>query len=91
MMIDNISTNQMGQILPQPPMTQSDPAANTRTRTNSDVALQIDFASLVDQAKQAAEPNASDVQKARELLLSGELTSPENIRSAATNMLKSGI
>ena len=90
MMIDNINTNQMGQIHPQPPLPQPD-SASIRTQTDSDVALQVDFASLVDQAKQAVQADPSDVQKARELLLSGELTSPENIRSAAENMLRLGI
>lgn len=90
MMIDNINANQMGQVLPKPPSPQPD-SASARAQTDSDVALQVDFANLVDQAQKTTVADASDVQKARELLLSGELTSPENVKSAAQNMLRFGI
>jgi len=89
-MIDNISTDQLGQILGKTLLPQPDPA-NTRAQNDLDVALQVDFAGLIDRAKQASEADADAVQKARELLASGKLTSPDNLRSTAKNMLKLGI
>ena len=72
-------------LLPQP-----DPA-NTRAQNDSDVALQVDFAGLIDQAKQTTEADADAVQKARELLASGELTSLDNLRATSENLLNLGI
>jgi hypothetical protein len=89
-MIDNISTNQMGQLVGKTPLPQSDPA-NTRAQTDPDVALQVDFADLIDRARQATEADADTLEKARELLLTGELTSPENARAAAAKILTLGI
>jgi hypothetical protein len=88
--IDNIRTDQLGQILGKSPLSQPDPA-KTRTQSDPDVALQVDFAGLIERARQATEADATTVQKAQELLLSGELTSPASIRSVAESILKSGI
>jgi hypothetical protein len=66
-------------------------AANRRLSEGSDATLQVNFADLISQAMQAAEADADAVQRARELLESGRLTSPENIRSAAENIVTFGI
>jgi len=55
----------------------------------SDATLQVNFADMINQALQMTETDA--VEKARELLQSNQLTSPENIRSAAENILSFGI
>ena len=58
-------------------------------KTNSNI--DVDYSNLINST---IENNASDqsaVEKARELLLSGELESPENIRLAAENINKFGI
>jgi len=89
-MIDNISANPMGQLVGKTPLSQGDPA-NTRAQNDLDVALQVDFAGLIDRAKQARQADAATVQEARKLLLSGELTAPKNVQSAAMNILKYGI
>lgn len=89
-MIDNISANPMGQLVGKTPLSQDDPA-NTRAQNDLDVALQVDFAALIDRAKQARQADAATVQEARKLLLSGELTAPKNVQSAAMNILKYGI
>ena len=89
-MIDNISANPMGQLVGKPPLSQPDPA-NTRAQNDQDVALQVDFAGLIDKAKQIPQDDADAVTEARKLLLSGELTDPSYVRSAAMNILKFGI
>ena len=89
-MIDNISANQMGHIVGKTPQPHPDPA-NTRTQNDSDVTLQVNFGDLIQRAKQAAEADADAVQKARELLRGGKLTSPKNVRSAAANIITLGI
>ncbi len=46
---------------------------------------------LIEKALQEPESDAQRVHKARELLLSGQLESPESIRQAAENIVKYGI
>lgn len=89
-MIENINTNQAKNMLGQNPIVNPDPA-KTRSQDASDVALRVDFAELVEQAKQASETNADAVEEARQLLNSGRLTTPENVRSAARDMLDFGV
>jgi hypothetical protein len=56
-----------------------------------DISLQADYAALIEKAKQIPDEDAVAVEKARQLLLSGQLESPENIRAAAENIAKFGI
>lgn len=88
--MDNIHIDRVGQTLGKTPSLYPDPA-NMHPLSASDAAVQIDFADILNQARQADEGNVDAVQKARELLMSGRLTSPENIRAAAENILTSGI
>jgi len=53
--------------------------------------LQVSYDSLIEQAKQIPPEDASVVQRARELLLSGQLDNPENIRAAAEAIVKFGV
>ncbi len=58
---------------------------------DADVTVQVNYASLIDKAVQEPESDARRIEQARELLLSGELESPENIRVAAENIAEYGI
>lgn len=58
---------------------------------DADVSIQVNYASLIDKAMQAPQDDAQRVQQARELFLSGQLETPENIREAAENIVKYGI
>jgi hypothetical protein len=89
MMIDNV-TNNVGQAVGKTPLPHPDPAS-TRPPSDSDATIQVQFADILNRARQAEEANNDTVQKARELLLSGRLTSPENIRAAAENIVDFGI
>ena len=89
-MIDNIGADQMGPILGKSPLPHPD-LADTRARNDADVALQVDFAGLINQAKQDTEADVEAVHKARELLLSGELICRKNLLSAAEGIINLGI
>lgn len=56
-----------------------------------DVSVQVNYASLVDKAMQQPETDDQQVQKARELLLSGKLESDQIIKETVENLLKYGI
>jgi hypothetical protein len=89
-MIEKIDTSQIQDFLEKPSSKQSDP---TRALPNSgaDVSLQVNYASFIDKATQTPQTDTQAVQRAQELLLSGELENPENIRAAAENIVKFGI
>ena len=72
------------------PLPHPDPA-NTRSPSDSDATIQVQFADILNRARQAEEADSDAVQKARELLLSGRLTSPENVRAAAENIVNFGV
>ncbi len=89
-MINNINSNQIGHLMGQQPLPNADPAVSRPTE-DADAALQVRFGDLISQAKQSAQTDTDAVKEARGLLRSGRLTSPENIASAAENMLTYGI
>jgi len=88
-MIEKIDTNQ----LPLEPGSSSGQpnAAGALPDNNADVSVQVQYASLIEKAIQQPQADTELVQRARELLLSGQLESPENIRKAAENIVKFGI
>jgi len=81
-MIDNVQNNQIGQTTGRTILPHPDPASKPAA-DGSDATLQVTFADLINQAAQTPETETDAVQKARELLQSGQLTTPQNIRSAA--------
>ena len=88
-MIEKINNSQIQGFLDKP-LKQTD-VVKQAPKNNVDASLQADYASLIDKAMQTQESDASAVQKAKELLLSGQLDNPENIRQAAENIIKFGI
>ncbi|MHC4616186.1 MAG: hypothetical protein ACYTEQ_00375 [Planctomycetota bacterium] len=61
------------------------------SRNNLDASLRVNYASLIDEAMQVPDTDVNAIQKAQELLLSGRLEGPENIRKAAENIITFGI
>ena len=88
-MIDKLDTNQ--------PMIESSVSSGQSKppkaipNNDADVSIQVNYAALIDEAVQEPRGGAHRVQQARELLLSGQLESPENIREAAENIVEHGI
>ncbi len=60
-------------------------------KAGDDVSVQVNYASLIEQALQEPQDEALRIKQARDLLLSGELESPRNIREAAKNILDLGV
>ncbi|GAH68603.1 unnamed protein product [marine sediment metagenome] len=89
-MIEKIDANQIGDILEKSSPKQPD-SAKTPTNNGVDASLQVNYASLIEKAKQTLPTDSKAVQLAQELLLSGQLESPKNIRAAAKDIIKFGI
>lgn len=70
--------------------TQSN-SAGALPDNDADVSVQVDYASLIDEATQSPEADTQAVQRARELLMSGELESPACVFEAAGNIATFGI
>jgi len=89
-MIDKINANQIRDILEK---SASQPANSSKTPTDSqpDASLHVDFAALIESAAQLPQTDADAVRRAQQLLASGQLESPENIRAAVENILEYGI
>lgn len=89
-MIEKIENNQVPDILKE---LSSKPSESSKGSANNltDASLQISNSSLIEQAKQVPTEDANVVQQARQLLLSGKLDTPENIRAAAEAIVKFGV
>ena len=89
-MIDKININQISDHFDGSsagkPNRSKDVASN-----QADATLQIDNARLMEQAAKSQPTDTDAVQKARELIQSGQLDTPANIREAAANMIKFGV
>lgn len=86
-MIEKVENNQVPGILKESSAMQSSPSSIS-AKTGLDASLQVSYDSLIEQAKQIPQEDASVVQRARELLLSGQLDDPEKIRAAAEAIVK---
>jgi hypothetical protein len=88
-MIENVQNNHITHRMGMNSVSQAD-TSNRPTASDLDATVQMKFAGMVNQALQADETEVAAVQKARELLQTNRLTTPENIRSAAENLLTFG-
>ena len=89
-MIEKINNNQVPDILKESSSRQPEPSGDP-VDNQVDASLQVTYDSLIEKAKELPPQDADAVERARRLLLSGELESPENIRAAAENIAKFGI
>jgi len=89
-MIEKIENNQVSNILKESSAMQSGPS-DTPAETGLDASLQVNYNSLIEQAKKNPSEDTNVVQRARELLLSGQLETPKNIRAAAKAIVKFGV
>jgi len=89
-MIEEVNTNPIRDFLEASSSRQPD-SAGPHPNDDEDVSVQVDYASLIDQAMQSPQTDNQTIQRARELLLSGELESLDNILEAAENIVTFGI
>jgi hypothetical protein len=89
-MIDNVQNSQMARGMGKAALPHADPI-NKPATDGSDATLQVTFADLINQAQQVPMTETDAVQRARALLQSGQLTSLQNIRSAAQDIVTYGV
>ena len=89
-MIEKIDNNQFLDILKESSAIQPEPSKGSASN-QTDALLRVSYESLIEKAKQIPPEDTSVVQRARELLLSGQLDNPENIRAAAEAIVKFGV
>jgi hypothetical protein len=89
-MIDKININQI-----QDPFDgQSPNQANSAKRVvqeQVDATLQIEFGRIIEQAIKTPPADENAVQRAKELLESGRLDNPANVKEAAKAIVKFGV
>jgi hypothetical protein len=88
-MIDNVHS-QIGQILGAGPPLKPE-RTNRQRQADFDATLQVNFGDLIKEAKNAEAADAEAVKEARELVNTGRLTTIQNIRAAAAEILSTGI
>lgn len=89
-MVGRIQTNQIRELLEELSSRQLNSGSNAQN-SDTDVSVQVNYASLIDQAMKAPRQDHDVVAAARELLLSDELISYKNCREAAENIVDFGI
>jgi len=88
-MIEKIENNQIPDFIEKSTSKHPNPA--DALPDDKDVSVQVNYASLIDQAMQIPQTDVNKVEQARELLSSGRLESPDNFRRAAEYMVIFGI
>ncbi len=89
-MVGKIQTNQIRELLEELSSRQLKSGGNAQNN-NTDVSVQVNYASLIDRAMKAPPQDHNIVAAARELLRSDELISYKNCREAAENIIDFGI
>jgi hypothetical protein len=89
-MINKIDAHQIQDVLARQASQQAS-SAKALADGGVDISLQVDYASLVNKAMLTEQSDAEAVRRASELLRSGQLESPENVRAAAENIVKFGV
>ena len=89
-MIDKINNNSISDILNEVSRHRSAPSKNT-SGEQADASLQLTHNSIIEGAKQIQINDQAAVERARQLIDSGQLDTPENIRAAAETIAQFGI
>jgi hypothetical protein len=90
-MIDKITDNNQAQEILRKSTTMQHNSTKIPCNDSTDVSLQIDYTSLINQAMQIPQADTQAVQRAQELLRSGQLECIEFIQEAAGNIIRLGI
>jgi len=89
-MIEKLDTNQIHGFLEK---SSSRKPNSTAALPDNDMgaSIQVDYASFIDRAMQTPKTDSKAIERARGLLLSGQLESLKNIKRAAKNIITFGI
>ena len=88
-MIDKIEIHQS--LLDSAASSKQIKAGPAQTDNNTDVTVQVDNADLIKKALQTPESDPMQLERARDLLLTDGLESPENFLEAAQNLYDFGV
>jgi len=89
-MIEKLDTNQIQGFLEKSSFRQPNSTA-ALPDNDVDASIQVDYASFIDKAMQTQQTDSKAIERARKILLSGELESLKNIKRAAKNIITYGI
>ncbi len=89
-MIEKLDTNQIHGFLEKSSSRQPNSTA-ALPDNNMSASIQVDYASFIDRAMQTPKTDSKAIERARGLLLSGQLESLKNIKRAAKNIVTYGI
>jgi len=89
-MIEKLNANQIQGFLEKSSSRQPNSAA-ALPDNDVDASVQVDYASFIDKAMKTQQTDSKAIERARGLLLSGELESLKNIKRAAKNIVTYGI
>lgn len=90
-MIEQINTNNQIQGFLEKSSSKQPSSAQPLPANSEDASLQADYASLINKAVQLPQTDTQAVQRAQELLSSGQLESEENFQAAAENIVEFGV
>jgi len=88
--IDKIYTKQIQDFL-EKSLSKQPNSAGATPNSGVDVSLQVNYTSFINKATQIPQNGTKAIQHAQELLLTGQLDSPENARKAAEEIAEFGI
>ncbi len=88
-MIDPVNANHIQDFFAKP--SKATNPTETGPNNGADATLEVDYDSLIKEVTQIPQTDAQAVRQAKELLASGELENPQNIRQAAENIVDLGI
>lgn len=92
MMIDKIDQNQIQELIGNKPSRLPNHSEQSLPSLDEGASLQADYTAMINKAIEKAQQNdVNTVERAKELLASGKLESPDNFREAAESILKFGI
>jgi len=85
-MIEKLNANQIQGFLEKSLSRQPNSTA-ALSDNDVDASIQVDYASFINRAMQTLQTDSKAIERAKGLLLSGELESLENIKRAAKNIV----
>jgi len=89
-MIDKIDTSPIHNVAGESSCKKPD-LTKVFAQDDADVAIQLNYAFLVNEAIQGSQEDNNAVQRAQELLESGQLENRQNISEAVENILSFGV
>jgi len=89
-MINNIDVHRIQDLLPKP-VEKKDRDRQASDVPSVDASLNVEYGNLIADALHFPQADEHTVERARELIASGQLDTPENIRTAAANIIQLGV